>query len=171
MDKIDFKKKLATLYSAPNGSFATVDVPVMKFVKIDGKGDPNRDPAYKAAVEWLYSVSYAMKFGAKTKSGKDYVVPPLEGLWWADNPDDFAGRRKHLWQWTMMIMVPDFVERSLYEAALARSRDKLGEPPASLRLVSHWTKGGACRRCISAAMTTKARRSPGFTTKSCLRRG
>ena len=46
MDKIDFKKKLATLYSAPHGSFATVDVPVMKFVKIDGKGDPNRDPAY-----------------------------------------------------------------------------------------------------------------------------
>ena len=134
MDKIDFKKKLSTLYSAPNGSFATVDVPVMKFVKVDGKGDPNRDPAYKAAVEWLYSLSYAMKFASKTKSGKDYVVPPLEGLWWADNPDDFAGRRKHLWQWTMMIMVPDFVERSLYEAALARSRDKLGEPPASLRL-------------------------------------
>src|SRR6266850_6705461 len=94
MDKIDFKKKLATLYNAPNGSFATVDVPVMKFVKIDGKGYPNRDPAYKAAIEWLYSVSYAMKFAAKTKSAKDYVVPPLEGLWWADNPDDFAGRRK-----------------------------------------------------------------------------
>jgi hypothetical protein len=134
MDKIDFKKKLATLYSAPKGSFAIVDVPVMEFVKIDGKGDPNRDPAYKRAVEWLYSVSYAMKFATKAKSGKDYVVPPLEGLWWADNPDDFVGRRKHLWQWTMMIMVPDFVERSLYEAALARSRDKLGEPPVSLRL-------------------------------------
>jgi hypothetical protein len=106
----------------------------MKFVKIDGKGDPNRDPAYKAAIAWLYSVSYAMKFASKTKSGKDYVVPPLEGLWWADDPDDFVARRKHLWQWTMMIMVPDFVERSLYEAALARSRDKLGEPPVSLRL-------------------------------------
>ncbi|MDO8980660.1 MAG: GyrI-like domain-containing protein [Afipia sp.] len=134
MDKIDFKKKLSTLYSAPAGSFATVDVPVMQFVKIDGKGDPNRDPAYKHAIEWLYSVSYAMKFATKTKSGKDYVVPPLEGLWWADNPDDFVGRRKHLWRWTMMIMVPDFVERSLYEAALAKSRDKLGEPPISLRL-------------------------------------
>jgi hypothetical protein len=48
MDKIDFKKQLSKLYSAPKGSFATVDVPVMKFVKIDGKGDPNRDPAYKA---------------------------------------------------------------------------------------------------------------------------
>ena len=133
-DKTDFKKKLATLYSAPRDSFATVDVPVMKFVKIDGKGDPNRDPAYKRAVEWLYSVSYAMKFASKTQSAKDYVVPPLEGLWWADNPDDFVGRRKHLWQWTMMIMVPDFVDRQLYDAAVAKSRDKLGEPPDSLRL-------------------------------------
>ena len=134
MEKIDFKKKLATLYGAPKGKFATVDVPIMKFVKIDGKGDPNREPAYSRAIEWLYSTSYAMKFAAKAKAGKDYVVPPLEGLWWADNPSDFVARRKHQWQWTMMIMVPDFVAHPLYEAALAKSRDKLGEPPASLRL-------------------------------------
>jgi hypothetical protein len=134
MDKIDFKKKLAALYSAPNGSFATVDVPVMTFVKINGNGDPNRDPAYKRSIEWLYALSYAMKFASKTISRQDYVVPPLEGLWWADDANDFVARRKHLWQWTMMIMVPEFVERSLYEAALARARDKLGEPPVSLRL-------------------------------------
>jgi hypothetical protein len=133
MDKIDFKKKLSTLYSAPTGNFATIDVPVMQFVKIDGMGDPNCDPAYKRAIEWLYSVSYAIKFAAKTKLQKDYVVPPLEGLWWADNPDDFVGRRKDRWRWTMMIMVPDFVERPMYEAALAKSRGKLGEPPPSLR--------------------------------------
>ena len=29
----------------------------MKFVKVDGKGDPNRDPAYKAAVEWLSALA------------------------------------------------------------------------------------------------------------------
>jgi len=134
MDKIDFKKKLSTLYSAAHGRFAAVDVPVMAFVKIDGKGDPNHDRAYKRAIEWLYSMSYAMKFAVRTQTGQDYVVPPLEGLWWADNPDDFVGRRKHLWQWTMMIMVPDFVERSVYDAAVAKSREKLGEPPVSLRL-------------------------------------
>ena len=134
MDKLDFKKTLATLYRAPKGRFATVDVPIMTFVKIDGNGDPNRDPAYKRAVEWLYSLSYAMKFASKAKAGQDYVVPPLEGLWWAEDANDFVARRKHLWQWTMMIMVPEFIERSLYEAALARARDKLGAPPVSLRL-------------------------------------
>jgi hypothetical protein len=134
VDKIDFKKTFSTLYSARAGDFATIDVPAMQFVKIDGMGDPNSDPAYKRAIEWLYSLSYAMKFAAKAALQKDYVVPPLEGLWWADDPDDFVARRKHLWRWTMMIMVPWFVDRSIYEAALAKTRDKLGEPPPSLRL-------------------------------------
>ena len=80
MDKIDFKKKLATLYNAPLGSFATVDVPVMKFVKIDGKGDPNRDPAYKRAVEWLYSVSYAMNLPARPNRQKTTSFHPSKAF-------------------------------------------------------------------------------------------
>ncbi len=134
MDKIDFKKTLSTLYSAPTGEFASVDAPTLQFVKIDGNGDPNREPAYARAIEWLYAVSYAIKFAAKAKLRKDYVVPPLEGLWWADDPDDFVTRRKHLWRWTMMILAPDFIDRSIYEAALSKARGKLGEPPPSLRL-------------------------------------
>ena len=134
MDKIDFKKRYPLLYGARAGNFAAVDVPVMQFVKIDGARDPNRDPAYKRAVAWLYPVSYAMKFALKARTQEHYVVPPLEGLWWADDPDDFVKRRKNLWRWTMMIMVPDFVGRSDFDAALAKCRGKLGEPPASLRL-------------------------------------
>jgi len=134
MDKIDFKKKLSMLYSAPTGSFAAVDVPPLQFVKVHGKGDPNREPSCRHAIEWLHFVSYATKFAAKTKSRKDYVVPPLEGLWWADNPADFVNRSKHLWRWTMMIMVPDFIDRPLYDTALAKARNKLREPPETLRL-------------------------------------
>ena len=77
-----------------------------------------------------------MKFASKRELGKDYVVPPLEGLWWADDPADFVARRKDRWRWTMMIMVPDFVGPDLYEAALAKTRTKLGEPPDTLRLES-----------------------------------
>jgi len=136
MEKIDFKKSSPELYKPPANRFVSVDVPAMQFVKVDGKGDPNTAPAYKRAVEWLYSVSYAMKFAAKTARGKDYVVPPLEGLWWADDPADFVARRKDLWCWTMMIMVPDFVGADLYEAALVKARTKLGAPPDTLRLES-----------------------------------
>lgn len=134
MMKIDFKKAMPKLYSAPRGTFAEIDAPIMQFVKVDGYGDPNSDTGYKRAIEWLYSTSYAMKFATKAKLGKDYVVPPLEGLWWADDPQDFIARRKSRWHWTMMIMAPDFVGVSLFDAALAKTRGKLGEPPQSLRL-------------------------------------
>lgn len=134
MEKIDFKKGLPDLYRPPADRFVSVDVPAMQFVKVDGKGDPNTAPAYRLAIEWLYAVSYAMKFAAKTAKGKDYVVPPLEGLWWADDPADFVARRKEHWCWTMMIMAPEFIDRPLFEAAVEKARKKLDSPPASLRL-------------------------------------
>lgn len=134
MDKIDFKKTLRALYAPTNREFAPVDVPEMQFVMVDGVGDPNLAPEYETALQWLYGTSYAMKFAAKAALGQDYTVPPLEGLWWSDDPADFVQRNKAKWKWTMMIMVPDFVTREMFEAALAKTGKKLGKPPASLRL-------------------------------------
>lgn len=134
MHKIDFKKSLKALYDAPKGRFTRVDVPKLRYVMADGQGDPNTVSAYKAAIEWLFSLSYAMKFAAKRELQSDYVVPPLEGLWWADDPADFIARRKERWRWTAMIMVPDFIGPDLYLAALAKTRAKRGEPPEWLRL-------------------------------------
>jgi hypothetical protein len=134
MEKVDFRKALKPLYNPPAEEFASVDVPEMQFVKVDGEGDPNTAPAYRSGVEWLYAASYAMKFAAKGALGKDYVVPPLEGLWWADNPKSFITREKDRWRWTMMIMVPDFVTRDMFENAVARAGGKLGQPPQCLRL-------------------------------------
>lgn len=136
MEKIDFRKRDKHLYQPPTGAFVRVEVPAMRFLMVDGAGDPNRTPAYRTAVEWLYSVSYAMKFAARAAHGVDYVVPPLEGLWWADDPSSFVARRKDEWRWTMMIMVPDIVAPALFEAARAKAAAKLGAPPESLRLES-----------------------------------
>lgn len=133
MEKIDFKKTRASLYHAPSDRFVLIDIPVMRFVKVDGHGDPNAAPAYRQAVEWLYSVSYAMKFAAKTSTNQDYVVPPLEGLWWADDPSDFVARRKERWHWTMMIMAPEIVDHDMVKAAVDKTSKKLGKPPESLR--------------------------------------
>ncbi|MEH6831128.1 MAG: GyrI-like domain-containing protein [Sulfitobacter sp.] len=139
MQKVDFKKTLKALYAAPAGEFVTVDVPPLQFVKVDGEGDPNTVAAYAEALSWLYSASYAMKFESKA-IGRDYVVPPLEGLWWADDPTMFTVRRKDQWQWTMMILVPDFVSGEMFEAAKHKSVAKLGEAPQSLRL-EHCVEG------------------------------
>lgn len=134
MNAIDLKKSMKPLFTAPIDEFVSVDVPELMFIKVDGKGDPNTTPTYKRAVEWLYCVAYAAKFGAKAALAKDFVVPPLEGLWFADDPSSFVDRRKAEWQWTMMIMLPDFIDLALVEAGIAKARKKLGEPPETLRL-------------------------------------
>lgn len=134
--KIDFKKELKQFYQPPSTEFVEVEVPELRFVMVDGEGDPNIAEAYKKALEWLYSTSYAMKFSSKNSLSHDYVVPPLEGLWWADDPADFISRNKAAWKWTMMIMVPNFVTEEMYVAAAEKTKGKLGTPPPSLRLQS-----------------------------------
>lgn len=137
LDKIDFRKTLKPFYNPTNKTFELVDVPDMTFVMVDGAGDPNTAPEYETAVQWLYAVSYGLKFATKAATRQDYTVPPLEGLWWADDPADFTARRKDRWRWTMMIMVPDFTPAELRLAAVEKARGKLGTPPESLRFAVH----------------------------------
>ncbi|WAC58606.1 GyrI-like domain-containing protein [Brevundimonas sp. SL130] len=133
MTKVDLKNQLRELFNPPKHDFADIAVPTMDFVKIDGAGDPNTAPAYRTAVEWLYGVSYAMKFAAKNGLARDYVVPPLEALWWSDDPGAFACREKDRWQWTVMIMAPDFATGAMFEDAVAKTLNKRNDRPSSLR--------------------------------------
>lgn len=135
MDKIDFRKTLRSLY-APGRAFEAVDVPPLTYVMVDGEGDPNAAPAYVQAVEALYATSYALKFAIKAALGIDYVVPPLEGLWTADDPSAFVRRDKAAWRWTMMIMAPDFATPDLFDRAIAKARTKR-VLPESLRLETY----------------------------------
>ena len=131
MEKIDLKKLYKALYSGPVGAFAVIDVPPLNYFMIDGFGDPNVESEYKAAVEALYVASYTLKFMSKDALGKDYVVPPLEGLWWAEDYDHFLSGRKDQWSWTMMIMVPDFIEQAMAEEAVIQAQEKKGLPALS----------------------------------------
>ncbi|MBO6718335.1 MAG: GyrI-like domain-containing protein [Rhizobiaceae bacterium] len=134
MEKVDFRKSLKHLYAPPAKDFVEVEVPAMQFVKVDGAGDPNTAPAYRQALEWLYSVSYGLKFASKLTLKRDYAVPPLEGLWWAEDMDTFLTREKNKWSWTMMIMAPDWIDRAMFDAAVEKASAKLGaKPPASFR--------------------------------------
>jgi len=104
--KLDFKKLLKEYYNPQKSSFHIVTVPVMKFLMIDGVGNPNITPECQAAVETLYAMSYGVKFALKSQ-GFDYFVPPLEGLWWMEDMREFSVENKHRWSWTMMIMQPE----------------------------------------------------------------
>jgi hypothetical protein len=119
VSKVDFKKELKHLYRPSAKDFQLVDVPPMNFLMIDGHGDPNTDQSYAEAVEALYGVTYKLKFASKKETGRDYVVPPLEGLWWAENMDTFTvSRDKSAWDWTMMIMTPDWLSQSMFAEAV-----------------------------------------------------
>jgi hypothetical protein len=125
MPAIDYKKQLKYLYAPAAQAPVLVEVPPLQFLMIDGRGDPNTAPAYPAAVETLYALAYALKFMVKRgPAAIDYVVMPLEGLWWGTGVDwNDAGQRGG-WQWTMMIMQPEPVTAELFEQALAETRKK-----------------------------------------------
>jgi len=116
-------------------------VPAMNFLMIDGEGDPNDSPSYRQAVEALFAVSYAVKFKVRKTLAVDYGVPPLEGLWWADDMAVFTAGDKSEWKWTMMIMQPEFASDALICDVIAEVKQKKDLPAlAKLRLES-FTEG------------------------------
>lgn len=123
------KEELRQLYHASAKEIVQVDVPALRFLMIDGQGDPNTSAAYAQAVEALFSVSYAAKFSVKkAPQAIDYAVMPLESLWWADDMSAFAAGDKSNWKWTAMIMQPGFAADSLIDAAIADVRKKKNLP-------------------------------------------
>lgn len=98
----------------------------MQFLMIDGMGSPGDSKEYQDALAALYPIAFKTKFLSKAK-GKDYVVPPLEGLWWADNMDDFIEENRDKWKWTMMIMQPDWITKEMIDEAIAATKEKKPE--------------------------------------------
>jgi hypothetical protein len=130
MDKIDFTKTLDS-YQAKHGEFRILDVPELRYLMIDGHGDPNTAPAYADALAAVYPVAYKLKFASKRSLGRDYAVPPLEGLWWAEDARSFTTTRdKSAWDWTVMLLVPEWIDLAMFDGAVAAAGAKA--PPARL---------------------------------------
>lgn len=126
--KVDLKKEIPS-YAASKGRFEIVTVPAMHYLSIDGHGDPNTSPAYADALATLYPISYKLKFRSKREFDRDYVVMPLEALWWADDMAAFtAARDKTQWNWTVMILVPDWLNANDVEVARSELRHSDGAP-------------------------------------------
>jgi hypothetical protein len=129
MTKTDFKKELKHLFRSSARQFEVVEVPPMQYLVIDGHGDPNTAQEYKDAVEALFAVAYGLKFMSKKELDKDFVVPPLEGLWWAEDMETFTSQRdKSAWDWTMMIMQPEWITQEMFTAAIKQAERKKDLP-------------------------------------------
>ncbi|RMB61917.1 GyrI-like domain-containing protein [Tessaracoccus antarcticus] len=117
MDTYDIKKDHPSLYAPKPVDWHVVEVPELQFLQVDGHGDPNTSPAYTEAVEALYPLSYGIRALAKRDLGRVHTVGPLEGLWSAEDPHDFAARNKSAWDWTMMISQPDWITSEMVDEA------------------------------------------------------
>ncbi|GAA4217758.1 GyrI-like domain-containing protein [Actinocatenispora rupis] len=128
MTRYDVKRELRPYYAPRNTDWALVDVPAQRFLAVDGSGDPNTSPAYARAVQALYAVAYTVKFASRNGLGRDFVVGPLEGLWWSDRPEVFVRRDKDAWCWRMLISQPDWVTDDLVDEARGTALAKKGLP-------------------------------------------
>jgi hypothetical protein len=134
MEKIDLRKQFKELYS-PKEKPEIVDIPKFGYLTYTGRGEPG-GVAYTVALNALYSAIYTLKFAFK-KDGRDFMVMPLEGLWWWDNPkvvnlEDVPPRET--WNWTSMIMVPDLVTHEMLEELKPEIVEKKGNSVKKVRL-------------------------------------
>lgn len=135
MDKIDFKKTMKTLFRATS-KVERVQPGEGTFLAVDGRGTPGGE-AYETAIQNLYPVAYTVKFALKKAGTIDFVVPPLEALWY-DNPTDVPDMSQ--WNWRTMIRVPALVSSEHLREAQQSILDKKGADTSDVQLV-RWEEG------------------------------
>lgn len=146
----DFKKEYKEFY-LPKKKPGIIDIPSMNFVAISGKGDPNEEGGtYKEAIELLYGIAYTIKMSYKSKYSIEgffeYVVPPLECLWWMVDMKSIDYNRKKYLRWISMIRIPDFVKETDFEWAVKEATRKKKKDFSKVMYLQH--KEGLCVQCM-----------------------
>jgi len=146
---MDYKKEYKDLY-LPKSEPVIIKIPEMIFVAVEGESDPNEtDGEYKKAMEILYGIQYTIKMSKKgtiiPNGYFDYVVPPLEGLWWTlDNKFDLKNKCK--FNWISMIRLPEYVNKDVFKWACeeASKKKKMNTEKAYLYKYNE----GLCVQCM-----------------------
>lgn len=132
--KHEWRKAEKELY-LPGKSPAVVQVQAMKFIVVEGEGDPN-GPEFSEAIGVLYSLAYGLKMNLKKRESPpagyaDYAVYPLEGVW-SLNDGARAGYDgtfdKSDLVYRLMIRQPDFISGEYCKEILALTKKKKPHP-------------------------------------------
>jgi hypothetical protein len=142
MEKIDLKKELKAFYNPTAKDVTVIDITKMNFIMVDGQGAPE-SPQFSQSIEALYPIAYTIKFDKKKAAGIDYGVMALEGLFWADDMKVFMPETadRNRWQWTLMIMQPEFITRKDFENAVAAAKKKKDNPSIDKVRFESFTEG------------------------------
>ena len=130
------RKEIEELYLPPADDFVRVNVPELRFFMLDGQGAEDRAPL-EDATQWLFTAIHPIRMEAKKRMGRNFIEPPLEGLWWADDMADFAAGRKAEMKWRLMIPAPGWATAEMFAQAVSRAEKKRGRAPDGLRLDSY----------------------------------
>ncbi len=146
----DFKKEYKEFYLPP-AKPGLVEVPAMNFIAVRGQGDPNEpDGEYQRAMGLLYGVAFTIKMsklGDRRIEGYfDYVVPPLEGLWWMKGDREMDYAHKENFCWISLIRLPDFVSREDFEWAILEAGRKKKQDFSTVKLLTY--EEGLCVQCM-----------------------
>ena len=148
----DFKKEYREYYLPPQTPII-VDLPPMNFVAVRGKGNPNEeDSEYKASIELLYGIAFTIKMSKMSKMGDhridgyfDFVVPPLEGLWWSETGAVDYGRKQDF-HFISMIRLPDFVTKEDFDWAVETAARKKKKDFSKAEFFHY--EEGKCVQCM-----------------------
>ena len=124
----DYKKEYKEFY-LPKRKPELVTIPPMNFIAVRGKGNPNEEGgAYKQSIGLLYGIAFTIKMSKMGDHRIDgyfeYVVPPLEGLWWQEGTEGIDYSRKEDFEWISMIRLPEFVTLEEFEWAIGEAEAK-----------------------------------------------
>ncbi len=124
----NFRKEQKELY-VPGKNPSLINVPMMKYLAVRGHGDPNQENSEdKKAIEKLYAVAYTIKMSKKgtyqIPDYFDFVVPPLEGLWWQDGITGIDYAHKEMFSFIAMIRLPNFVTQDVFDWTIQEAGEK-----------------------------------------------
>ena len=140
----DYKKEYKEFYLPPKTP-GLITVPAMNFLSVEGAGDPNApDGSYKKAIGLLYAVAFTIKMSKlgnhKLAGYFDYVVPPLEGLWWQGETPGIDYSRKQDLRWISLIRLPEFVTPEIFDWAVREASNKKSLDCSAVHFFS-WEEG------------------------------
>ena len=146
----DYKKEYKEFYLPPQKP-QLLEVPPMNYVAVRGHGDPNaQDGEYQTAIGMLYAVAFTIKMSYKgthqIPGYFEYVVPPLEGLWWQEGVHGVDYTRKADFRWISLIRLPEFVTKPVFDRAVREATEKKQRDFSRVEFFS-WDEG-LCVQCM-----------------------
>ena len=146
----DYKKEYKEFY-LPSKKPQIIAIPLMNFLAVRGKGDPNEEKGiYKEAIGLLYCIAYTIKM---SKMGKhkiegyfDYVVPPLEGFWWQEGIHGVDYAHKEAFRWISLIRLPEFVTKETFQWAIKEATEKKQSDFSKVEFLTY--EEGLCVQCM-----------------------